>query len=72
MDTIGRSMVLGSWQKSAGTRELADLVITPELGAVGMFDFARMDELVEGGRRCAAALAEEARALGTRRQASEG
>jgi NTE family protein len=72
MDTIGRSMVLGSWQKSAGTRELADLVITPELGAVGMFEFARMDELVAGGRRCGAALAEEARALGTRRQASEG
>jgi predicted acylesterase/phospholipase RssA len=63
VDTIGRSMVLGSWQKSTGTREFADLVITPELGAVGMFEFARMDDLVESGRRAATAAIEQACAL---------
>ena len=72
VDTIGRSMVLGSWQKSASTRELADLVITPELGSVGMFDFARMDDLVEGGRRAGAAAVEQADALRGRRYAKEG
>jgi len=63
VDTIGRSMVLGSWRKAATTRGLANLVITPELGSVGMFEFARMDDLVEGGRRSGAAAAERARAV---------
>jgi predicted acylesterase/phospholipase RssA len=54
VDTIGRAMVLGSWQKSVQTRRHAALVITPELGTTGMFDFARMDELVARGRRAGA------------------
>lgn len=70
VDTIGRSMVLGSWRKSAVTRELAELVITPELGSVGMFEFARMDELVESGRRSGVAAAEQACALRGRRTAT--
>ncbi len=63
VETIGRSMVLGSWQKSARHRELARLVISPELGTVGLFDFGRYDELVRRGRQAAAAEADALAAL---------
>jgi NTE family protein len=55
LETVGRSMVLGSWQKAARNRDLADLVVTPDLGDVGMFDWRRLDELVTLGRRAAEA-----------------
>lgn len=58
VDTIGRAMVLGSWQKSARTRPLAHLVVTPDLGTIGMSEFGRMDELVELGRQAAEAALE--------------
>jgi predicted acylesterase/phospholipase RssA len=72
VDTIGRSMVLGSWQKTAATRDRAGLVITPDLGTVGMFEFARMNELVEAGRRAGLAAADQAAALQGRRHANKG
>jgi predicted amidohydrolase len=50
VETVGRSMVLGSWQKAARHRELADLLVLPELGATGMFQFGRLEDLVRAGR----------------------
>jgi NTE family protein len=59
VDTIGRSMTLGSWRRADPDRTLARTVIVPELGDLGMFDFARLDELVERGRRAGRAAAAE-------------
>jgi len=53
VDTIGRSMVLGSWRKAEDCRRMASLVITPRLDGVGMFDFAKVDDIVREGRRVA-------------------
>lgn len=53
VDTVGRAMVLGSWQKTARTRELATCVITPDLGSFGTFDFAHADRAVAAGREAA-------------------
>lgn len=53
VDTVGRAMVLGSWQKTALTRGLAICVITPELGSFGTFDFAHADRAVAAGRQAA-------------------
>ena len=50
VDTIGRAMTLASWHREDPARALARAVITPELGDIGMFDFRRLDELVERGR----------------------
>ena len=55
VETVGRSMVLGSWQKAARHRELADLVVLPELGSTGISQFGRLDELVRAGRAAAEA-----------------
>jgi hypothetical protein len=53
VDTIGRSMVLASWQRAEAGRALARAVIAPGLADVGMFDFARLREIVEIGRTAA-------------------
>ena len=53
LDTLGRATVLGSWQKAEANRELASLVITPDLHEVGLLDFRRLDEMVMLGRRAA-------------------
>jgi predicted acylesterase/phospholipase RssA len=53
VDTIGRSMVLGSWQRAEHERALAATVISPSTGDVGMFDFSRLAEIVETGRTAA-------------------
>jgi predicted acylesterase/phospholipase RssA len=53
VDTIGRSMVLASWQRAESGRALASAVISPGLEDFGMFDFARFDEIVDVGRRAA-------------------
>ncbi len=55
VDVIGRSMVLGSWRKSAQTLSRAAVVVTPDLGSAGMFDWRRFDELVARGRAAAEA-----------------
>lgn len=61
VDVIGRSMVLGSWRKSEAARQRAELVISPGLDDVGMFDFGALDVIVAEGRRAAErALAESA------------
>lgn len=64
IDTIGRSMTLASSQRTEAERSLARAVITPDLGSIGMFDFRRLDELVDRGRESAEkALAELGGAL---------
>jgi NTE family protein len=59
VSTLARSMVLGGWQRSEQNRRAADLLISPAVDTIGMFDFDRLDEAIEAGRRAAdAALAE--------------
>jgi NTE family protein len=50
VDTIGRAMTLAGWRREDPARALARVVIAPELGDIGLFDFRRIDELVERGR----------------------
>jgi NTE family protein len=51
VETLARSTVLGSWQRLAEKADRARVVITPELPAVGILEFGRIDEIVEAGRR---------------------
>jgi NTE family protein len=53
VDTIGRAMVLASWQRAESGRALAHTLVTPALEGIGMFDFRRLDEIVDIGRRAA-------------------
>jgi NTE family protein len=53
VSTISRAVVLGGWQRVEDNRERADVLITPEVDDVGLFEFDRIDELVEAGRRAA-------------------
>ena len=50
VDTIGWAMTIGSRRREDPARALARAVIVPDLGDIGMFDFRRLDELVERGR----------------------
>jgi NTE family protein len=54
IDTIGRSMTLASSQRTAADRALARTIVTPALGSIGMFDFRRLEEIVDIGRESAA------------------
>ncbi len=51
VDTVGRAMTIGSWRRDDPARALAREVIVPDLGDIGLFDFRRLDELVERGAR---------------------
>jgi predicted acylesterase/phospholipase RssA len=51
VETISRAMVLGGWQRVERNRELADVVIAPEVERIGFLDFDRLDEAVAAGRR---------------------
>ena len=54
VDTVSRAMTIGSWRRDDPSRALAREVIVPDLGDIGLFDFRRLDDLVErGGRRAA-------------------
>lgn len=58
VSTLARSMVLGGWQRAEQNRRRADLVISPVVDDIGMFDFDRIDDAIEAGRLAAdAALA---------------
>ncbi len=64
VDTVARATVLGSWRAADANRQAAALVIAPDLGAAGIRDFGRLDDLVQAGRRAARhALAEGGAAL---------
>jgi NTE family protein len=60
METLARSVSVGSTAAVETARLRADRVIYPETGAVAMLDFGRLDEMIGIGRRAAAdALAAE-------------
>jgi predicted acylesterase/phospholipase RssA len=52
-ETLARSIVLGSIASAGIARRLADVVVEPDTGACEMLDFARLDQMVEAGRRAA-------------------
>ena len=51
VDTVVRSMVLGGWQRVERNRELADVVVAPDVAGIGFLDFDRADEAIAAGRR---------------------
>lgn len=53
VSTLARSMVLGGWQRSEQNRRAADLLISPAVDTIGMFDFDRLDEAIDAGWRAA-------------------
>jgi NTE family protein len=53
VSTIARAMVLGGWQRAEQNRRDADLLITPAVDQIGLFEFDRIDEAIEAGRRAA-------------------
>jgi NTE family protein len=57
VDTVGRAMTIGSWRRDDPSRALAREVIVPDLGDIGLFDFRRLDDLVERGRAAGRAAA---------------
>jgi predicted acylesterase/phospholipase RssA len=58
VSTIARSMVLGGWQRAEQNRRQADVLISPAVDEIGLFEFDRLDDAVAAGRRAAdAALA---------------
>ena len=58
VDTVGRAMTVGSWRRDDPSRALARELIVPDLGDIGLFDFRRLDELVERGRAAGRAAGE--------------
>ncbi|WP_312858343.1 patatin-like phospholipase family protein [Pseudonocardia pini] len=53
VETIGRAMTIGS---TIGTPRTADVpTVVPDLSDIGLFDFGRLDELVDRGRAAARA-----------------
>jgi len=57
VDTVSRAMTIGSWRRDDPSRALAREVIVPDLGDIGLFDFRRLDDLVERGRAAGRAAA---------------
>ena len=53
VSTIARSMVLGGWQRSEQNRRAADLLISPAVEGIGLFEFDRIDDAIDAGRRAA-------------------
>ncbi|MCU0269180.1 MAG: patatin-like phospholipase family protein [Acidimicrobiales bacterium] len=50
---LGRSLALGGRARADQNRRRADVVITPEVGHIALFDFDRLDDAVAAGRRAA-------------------
>ncbi len=50
VSTIARSVVLGGWQRAEQNRRDADLLITPDVDDIGLFEFDRIDDAVAAGR----------------------
>ena len=53
LETLSRVTVLGSWRTAAQNREHAAAIVAPELTGIGLFEFGRIDDAVEAGRRAA-------------------
>jgi NTE family protein len=59
VETLARATVLGSIERAEGNRQLATLMVTPDVHGLGLRDFRRIDEALDAGRRAAeAALAD--------------
>jgi predicted acylesterase/phospholipase RssA/CRP-like cAMP-binding protein len=54
LETLARATVLSSWQAASVSRALADVLVVPDPGPVGMLAFERVDELRRAGREAAA------------------
>jgi predicted acylesterase/phospholipase RssA len=54
-ETLIRAMAIGSVDAVENARRNADLLISPETGAVAMLDFRLIDEMIEVGRQAARA-----------------
>jgi predicted acylesterase/phospholipase RssA/CRP-like cAMP-binding protein len=63
-EVLARSAMLSSVRAAGAHRARAQLVIAPDVGPAGLLDFARLDGMVEAGRRAADAHVDEALALG--------
>ena len=46
-------MVLGGWQRAEQNRRKADMLISPAVDKIGLFEFDRIDEAVAAGRAAA-------------------
>ena len=53
LETLSRVTVLGSWRAAAQNRQHAAAILTPELTGIGLFEFGRIDAVVDAGRRAA-------------------
>jgi predicted acylesterase/phospholipase RssA len=62
LETLSRATVLGSVGRAEANRELADLLITPDVQDIALRDFRQLRRAVDAGRRAA----EEALAAGGR------
>jgi predicted acylesterase/phospholipase RssA len=51
LETLARATVLSSWQAASLSRALADVLVVPDPGPVGMLAFDRLDELRDAGYR---------------------
>ncbi len=60
LETLSRATVLGSVERAEANRELADLLITPDVQDISLRGFKHLDRAVDAGRRAA----EEALAAG--------
>ena len=63
VETLTRTSVMGSWLTATQQRELADLVIAPDVAGTGLMEFAAIDKLVDRGRAAARAALDSAPAL---------
>jgi NTE family protein len=52
-EVLVRAISLGGVDALNAARSAADLLITPEVGDVGMLDFRQLDRVIEAGRRAA-------------------
>ncbi len=62
LETLSRATVLGSVERAESNRELADLLITPDVQEITLRGFRHLDRAVDAGRRAA----EEALAAGAK------
>ena len=53
VSTIARSMVLGGWQRAEQNRQRAEVVISPIVDDIGLFEFDRIDDAIAAGHRAA-------------------
>ena len=63
LETVARSTTLASRGRAEAQRDLATVAIVPELSDIGLLDFARLDAIVDAGRRAAEDALVDARPL---------